>query len=79
MLTILTAFCGQARTQSPQARQIEGSAIGGSKGFSCFKSFRGQAAAAAHFPSAQFSGRHWLKSTSAILPAIANSLSGARF
>ena len=52
--------------QSPQARQTDGSDIGGSNGFSCFRSFRGQAAAALQTPLSHNSGWHLLKSTSAI-------------
>jgi hypothetical protein len=60
------ARAGQARTQLPQARQEEGSGKGTVYGVSCVSNRDGQAAAAAHTPSAQTCGRHLVKSSIAI-------------
>jgi hypothetical protein len=63
---IRMAFFGQARTQSPQARQAKGSGIGTVYGASCFISREGQACAAAQTPPSQLAGVHFVKSSSAI-------------
>jgi len=59
------ALSGQARVQSPQARQANGSVIGIENGSSCLSSFEEHASAATHTPFSHWPGRHFLKSMSA--------------